>query len=305
MSMSTTTVTNEGFHLRPVHDVLLFGSAQIPVGLFQLQLATAEQLTRLHYSPKSIKLVKKRLKVLTQHGYVQADAIPTRTHGTPFYYTMSAKGMKYLESLGIDTSEAWRQTREVDKHALFLYHTLEINDVIIAAALLQRTEPKFYLHQFTHERELKRHPVRVQWDGEHGRQTYTVIPDAFLDFRVSGTKLGLHVLLEHDRGTEEQYRFKQKIRAYLVYLKADGDVQQFGKPPAIVAFTTFEGAARLEKMRDWTQQVLAAANEGVTLGSRFLFAAMPKPLLPGTAWLEPQWHLAYDSDSPAQPLLAS
>jgi DNA-binding HxlR family transcriptional regulator len=85
------------FRMNPLYDVLLRGDARTPVGLYHLQLATAAQLTRLHYSPTSVKLVQKRLKVLVDHGLVRADAIPTRRGNGHYYYSLAHKGLQYLE----------------------------------------------------------------------------------------------------------------------------------------------------------------------------------------------------------------
>lgn len=63
------------FSITPVYDLLLRGSSTTPVGLYQLQIATAAQLTRLHYSPGSIKTVKARLKTLVDNGYIQAVSL--------------------------------------------------------------------------------------------------------------------------------------------------------------------------------------------------------------------------------------
>ncbi len=295
---------SEPFQMRPIYDTLLCGSKRLPVGLFQLHIATAEQLCRLHYAPGSLKAVKRRLKVLVDEEYIQADIIPTRTHGTPFYYTLANKGMRYLGDLEMDVSEAWRAGKEVNKHALFIQHALELGDVIIAAALLAGADPRFYLESFVHERVLKRHAQKVQWTSELGLQTFTLIPDAFLDFRITGTKLHCPVLLEHDRGTEEREHFKRKVRAYLAYLKAEAFRTQFGVPQVVVAFTTFTSAERLEKMRDWTRQVLQSGGEPRRIGQCFSFALLPQPVLPGAAWLEPRWYSAYETDQP-EPLLAA
>lgn len=63
-------MTAKSFHITPVYDLLLRGSATMPVGLYHLHIATAEQLTRLHYKPGMLKTVKARLKMLADHGYI-------------------------------------------------------------------------------------------------------------------------------------------------------------------------------------------------------------------------------------------
>ncbi len=295
------------FQMRPIYDVLLRGDDQVGVGLHQLNLATAEQLCRLHYSPGSIKTVKRRLKAMADAGYVQADAIPVKYVGVQrklfsahYYYTLGPLGAKYLEVLGFDVSESWRASKEVNKHGLFVEHTLELNDVIIAAAMVARADQRFYLGSFTHERVLKRQPYKTTADGKQ----IALIPDAFLDFRHVGSELHFSVLLEHDRGTEEQFYFKRKIRGYLQLLKTEDYRTMFGTRRITVAFTTFQGERRLEQMRNWTRQVLASSNEPQNVGSVFRFAALPQPLYPGTAWLEARWRHAYENEEP-EPLLAA
>jgi hypothetical protein len=53
------------FKITPAYDKLLRGTVQTPAGLYQLHLMSATQLTSLHYSPGSLKMVKARLKTLT------------------------------------------------------------------------------------------------------------------------------------------------------------------------------------------------------------------------------------------------
>jgi Replication-relaxation len=298
-----TTVTS--LTIKPVHEVLLRGSAATPVGLYHLQLVTADQLTRLHYSPGSLKAVKARLKQLVDAGYVQSDTIPTKMFRAPFYYTLGAKGLKHLSDLGFDREASWRASKEVDKHSMFVEHTLELNDVLIAAMLLNRTDPRFYLEGFIHERTLKRHPYKAHWYNGIAAQTATVIPDAFLDFRYNlpdGSCRRFPVLLEHDRGTEEQHFFRRRIRAYIMLLKS-GDYRELFKSRSVtVAFTTFLGKYRVNQMRSWALKELQGEPPGIA--KLFYFTLLSRPLVPLATWLEPRWYTAYDNQLP-ETLLAS
>ena len=73
------------------------------IGLYQLHLATTAQLTALHYSPGMHKTVLRRLKVLTDHGYVQADAIAMKNKDvighvyltSRYYYLLGKKGLQF------------------------------------------------------------------------------------------------------------------------------------------------------------------------------------------------------------------
>jgi Replication-relaxation len=191
------------FRITPVYDLLLRGSDTVPVGLSHRHLATADQLCRLHYRPGCIKTVKKRLKALADNGFVQADSVPTRQYKSPYFYTLGTKGIQYLENIGIDVPQSFRESKEVGQHYLFVQHALELNDILVAASLLHKTAPPYILATFVHERTFKRHPYTATWQEQGKTQTQRLVPDAFLDFRVS-TASGqrrIPVLLEHNRGT--------------------------------------------------------------------------------------------------------
>lgn len=293
--------------MKPFHDVLLRGTDVVPAGLYQLQLLTAEQLTRLHYRRGSIKMVKARLKTLVAAGYVQSDVIPSRHWRTPFYYTLGPEGVRYIryvESGGDDVPASWRSERAIHQHWLFVEHTLELNDVLISALLVHRDVPSIRLHRFEHERQLKRHPYQATWRDDTGPHRFAVIPDAFLEFYVT-TPAGLHkypVLVEHDRGTEEQLYFRRRIRAYAMLFKSGNYQQLFQTSAVTVAFTTFRGDDRIDQLRAWTRAELEGEPAG--LGTLFRFASLQLPLQPRTVWREQLWRSPYDTD-PAQPLLAA
>ena len=279
------------FRITPVYDVLLRGTTDMPVGLYHLHLATAEQLTRLHYSSGTIKTVKARLKVLADSGYVVADSIPTRRFRSPYYYSLGTRGLRYLSSVGMEIAASDRATQEGVRHYLFITHTLELNDVIIAASLLRQHDTRFYLAGFIHERALKRQPFKVG--------NFSLIADAFLEFRVrlpDGRTARLPLLLEHDRGSEQQAQFRRRIAAYIAFLKASGQQQAFGVQTITIAFTTSAGAGRLAQMREWAQAELA--KESSALASRFLFTAINVPPDPRQFWLTPVWYTANPNAQP-------
>jgi protein involved in plasmid replication-relaxation len=293
------------FRMKPMYEVLLCGSDDIRIGLYHLYKATPEQLCRLHYSPGSLKAVKARFKELVTQGYVVVNSVAVK-HQTGnrifwsarYFYTLAPPGVRYLARLGFDVDENWKPHNEADRHALFADHTLELNDVIIAAAQLRATDPRFYLESFRHELILKRHPYPVTLaDGRASK----VIPDAQLDFRRDGTTDHFLVLLEHDRGTEEKAVFMRKVQSYVAFVKAGGHVDAFDSTRVNICFTTFNGEARLEEMRQWTRQALVS--EPPQIHRAFRFAALPQPLRPKTAWLEPRWY--YPEDDQPRPLLAA
>lgn len=277
------------FAITPVHDLLLRGSPDMPIGLYHLHLATTEQLTRLHYKPGMLKTVSKRLKVLVDNGYIQADCIPTKLFKSPYYYTLDNKGIRYLADIGMDTDVSFRASKEVSESYLHLRHALELNDVFIAALRLKQAHPQYYLSRFVHERTLKRMPFKAN--------NVTLIPDGFLDIRqrqVQQVDVSLGIILEHDRGTEQQEHFRRRIRAYKAFLQANGPVQLFNANRVIIAFTTFISARRVAQMRDWTIAELMADPQ---LAAFFVFAELPKPLEPRNLLFERRWY-TLSSDQP-------
>src|SRR5579863_7790094 len=94
--------------ITPPYDVLLRGSQEMPIGLYHLHMASAEQLCRLHYSPGSFKAVREKLRILCEHKYVQFDAIPTKFTRSPYYYTLDKLGFEYLEAAGLDVYKPFR-----------------------------------------------------------------------------------------------------------------------------------------------------------------------------------------------------
>lgn len=261
----------------------------MPIGLYHLHLATTEQLTRLHYKPGMLKTVSKRLKVLVDNGYIQADCIPTKLFKSPYYYTLDNKGMRYLADIGIDTDVSFRASKEVSESYLHVRHALELNDVFIAALRLKQAHPQYYLSRFVHERTLKRMPFKAN--------NVTLIPDGFLDIRqrqVQQVDVSLGIILEHDRGTEQQEHFRRRIRAYKAFLQANGPVQLFNASRVIIAFTTFISSCRVAQMREWTSAELAHEPQ---LAAFFVFAELPRPLEPRNLLFERRWY-TLSSDQP-------
>jgi hypothetical protein len=217
--------------------------------------------------------------VLVDNGYIQADCIPTKRFKSPYYYTLSGRGMLYLENIGLDTDPNFRAGKEVSESYLHVRHALELNDVLIAALRLKYTHPQFYLSRFNHERTLKRSPYKAG--------STTLIPDGFLDFRDRTSNRALYLILELDRGTEQQTHFRNRIKAYKTFYAADGCSSMFGVKVAYTAFVGFVGAKRLQQMRDWTRDELQDSPQLINV---FLFADLPKPLEPGHLLFERRWY---------------
>ncbi len=280
------------------HERLLRGNAAVPWGLYHLQLAKPDQLCRLHYKMGSITTVKTYLKELATAGYLQRDKIPTKDNSHPFYYTLDTAGLDYLERQGFDTDDLWRSAKEIRQSWLYLYHAIDVNDVVISAMLVDQANSAYSLDYYQHERELKRAPYRPSWMDHTGQHRATLIPDARIDFRFGSDRMP--VLLEHDRGTEQQQHFKRKVRAYIMFVKSGSFREILGTSTLTVAFTVFNDPKRLEKMLAWTKAELAG--EPAYLRQVFWFANLTPPLTPHI-WLLDVWQTP-DNSSPLALLAA-
>ncbi len=201
--------------------------------------------------------------------------------------------MRYLAGIGLDTDTSFRASKEVSESYLHLRHALELNDVLIAGLRLKLADPRFYLARYVHERTLKRTPYKVSQNSAQ----VSLIPDAFLDVhqrRPGQTDLSLPLILEHDRGTEQQQHFRRRIQAYRALLQAGGQTQLFGTEAVTVAFTTFVSTRRVMQMRAWAYQEL---HDTPQLAGMFLFAELPRPLEPRGLLFERRW-LTLASDQP-------
>ena len=297
--MAAFASTNKPFAITHVYDMLLRGDPEgIPTGLYHLHIATAEQLCRLHYSPKTLKTIKARLCLLLEKGYVQFVERSTRRGRSPYHYALSQKGMDFVAQLGYEPYQVLSFDHDDDEGSPFLTHTLDINDILITAVLLKQVEPMYFLERFIHERTLKQTPYKVPWQ----ERWFTLLPDGLLDFHtvtMEGKLLQTVVLLEHDQGAEEQQPFRRKIRAYIALLHSQAYHNLFGmKGSPTIAFITFIGEKRREQLREWACQELALTNEPRGLGMTFCFTSQVKPLDSHHLWLEPCWYTPYGEDQP-------
>jgi hypothetical protein len=181
-----------------------------------------------------------------------------------------------------------RAGKEQDKQPTHIQHTIELNDVIISATLLSQQSDIYWLKSFKHERELK-----------HPKYKYDVVPDAFLDFRMTtpeGKQRRLAVLLEHDCATEHINAFKPRIRAYVQMLKTEAYKELYGVGIVTIAITTFKGETHRDKLVRWTKEELTESRCLQALGGAFYFANLAPPLEPKTLWTEPAWKTLYTDE---------
>lgn len=255
--------------------------------LLRYHYLSNQQVCRLLYSKGSLTYVQAKMKRLTDVGLCQRLWLPRPAqHGSaPSVYTLGRKGLNRLKSLGVDVNWRYRPSEQREHSYLFLAHTLAVNDVLIAAELLCREQPRFAFGGMRHERDLKRQPVYVECGG--GRHT-AVVPDAWLDLRVDGS-YQVCLVLELDRGTEEQKAWRRKVQGILAY--ANGPYQEFFETRSLtVAVITTSGDKRLLDLIRWTEGEMAAMHEE-RQGDLFVFTSLrPESAEPAEVFLAPRWY---------------
>ncbi len=256
--------------------------------VYRYQLLTCLQLVKaLGYSPNSLERVQRLVKQLTDNEYLLSLARPVVRGKAPLVYTLARKGLNYLKSAGFDVREYFRPSKEQEKSYLFLLHTLAINDVLIAAANLQKIEASYSLSSFTHERVLKTTPYKVRIWRADVEESVTLIPDAYLLFgrkKKKGKDENIPILLELDRNTTEQKHFRRNLRARIEFIKEEGYKKL--------------GEKRREELRAWARKELADTSEQRWLSNLFLFCALPDELEPQQLFLAPCWFAPFADDKP-------
>ena len=283
--------------MTPVHALLLHD-------LHILQRATAEQLTRLNYKMGMLTTVKARLKDLSDNRYVLPLSHPSIR--LPYLYALDRKGLNYLSAQGIDVREYFRPSQEEDsaKNFLFREHMLAISDILIHAMLFEKSDASYCINAMLHERFFKNHPIKAVYTRANTEETKTLVPDAYLEFvytRELGKEETIPILVELDRGTEEQKYFRRRIRAYIVFLKSRTFKTFFNIENITIAFATTKNHNRIKQMREWTRKELALTNEPSWLGQLFLFTSLSEDMgeiEPRHLFLDPVWYTPSDDENP-------
>ncbi|MCC6236793.1 MAG: replication-relaxation family protein [Dehalococcoidia bacterium] len=286
MKSIAITQHNSALSITPADDYIL-------KVLLRFRYLAARQVCALRYSAGSLTRVQAILKRLTDSGYLQRIWLPRRTPrgSAPSVYTLARKGLNYLRAQGIDVPARYHPSEQRERTYLFLAHTLAVNDVLIAAELFCRREPRYALAASVPEHLLKRSPARVE--DEAGRPI-TVIPDGWIDLRVDGA-YQICLVLELDRGTEEQKAWRRKVRGLLAY--ANGPYQEaFQTRSLTIAVVTTDGPRRLLDLLRWTERELTAVREQER-GDLFIFTEIvPEAIFPHVLFTSPIWYRPFASD---------
>jgi Replication-relaxation len=272
----------------------LTATEKILIALAQYEYLTAQQVTRLLYSPGSLTYVQVKLKSLGEAELVLA--LGGRVVNLPRIYTLSSDGRQYAALLGCPMGRRFRPSEEDQKgqNLFFMRHSLAVNDVLIGAQLLSQTVPDIVLNCMVHERELKRKiyvSIPLSRTQGSGRRVGTVCiePDCGLDFTIQ-EQMRDFFYIEVSRYLPVEWRWKQKVLGY-VALTMTGQQEALFQTPAlsVAVFTATKGMT--DTLKKWTEEALHQHPEE---GQRFFFSCVdPATASPAQMYFSPVWEEAF------------
>ena len=293
---------------------LTFRDEEILQAVSTYRYLTARDLTYLLFSPNSITYARERLASLAggadgkQRSYLYRFAMPSRTGSRERVYTLGSTGRDALRSLGYPAdwySRPYIAERLSHSH---LAHQLTLTRFAVAARSWVRTQSEYTLADMRLSYEIEQRLASLS--GEQERTAALAIPDGWLLFESVSDRGQSPLLIEIDRGSEYQERFKNHVRARLAFIRSGDYAKVFGVPAVIIAYvTTGQVAAyretRVKTMATWTREVLTELKMERWAGL-FRFASMVYETLyedAQTLFEKPVW---YRPDSPTPlSLLAS
>lgn len=267
---------------------------------------TATDITRLFYSPNSLKHVREILSRLSggndyvDRQYLFRFPLPhTHSGNAERIYTLGAKSRSYLQGMGIETNWYLRPSDVVSLTYQHLQHALSLTRFLIAARIFVQKHPEIELPVCLTEYTLRQHAgqvtIEIKKSSSLVQIPMVVVPDAWLDFRFPHTTAPKRpVLLEIDRGTEMQKYFKRHVASRIAFVKPNGEYHRlFGTNFVTIAYATTAGHRRLQNMLTWTEEILTDLGKQ-NYADVFRFTSLPEQgeydeeqLFQASSWRQP------------------
>ena len=265
---------------RPPPMQLTSRDRQLVQAVYEHRLLRQDQIQRLFFPSRNT--ANRRLQFLYQHGFLQRLALPIRLgEGRPqAVYALDARGADLIAArLGIDRGELHWQKAGAQASFYFLEHTLAINDFRIA--ITQAAQRRGHrIVRWIDEREVKALQMRVPAPAtDKHRRHLPVVPDSYFEYEAGSKRSGF--FLEMDMGTMATKRFRDKVKAFLIY-KRDGFYQrQFGIH-SLRVLTVAPSPRRLRSLKRATEQAQGRA----------LFWFTTQHAVEADQLLQPAWQVA-------------
>lgn len=282
---------------------------QILQSVFRFGLLTRKQIERLHFKSShgqshstTTSRARLRLKLLFHNGYLERMPLPVALGAwawEPVYRLDSRGAEKVALDLGRNKKEIlyWGRGDHKDKRPpsvthLFLEHALSINDFRIAVVCAAE-QKGFQVEKWLDDRQLKSQEykdyVLVSDKGKH--RSVAVIPDAYFALNLGERRA--HFLLELDRATMPNSRWKTRVNAYLAYIRS-GNYSERYKTRSLRILTATTTEERLWNLKETTRKAGG--------GEVFWFTTIDK-VTPESVLFAPIWRLANDERDSARKVL--
>jgi Replication-relaxation len=286
---------------KPPKMVLTQRDKEIIGQVYLFRLMTREQIEKLLFPPDKgqdhptkTSSVRKRLKLLYQHEYLERVPAPIGPGVWAWrpVYRLAEKGAEVVAAeLGLAAKKLkyWGKGSDKDHRSdevslMFFEHARAINDVRIAVTLAAKKNG-FEVEKWVDDNQLKSQEMKdyVTVKGRKQSQRVPVIPDAY--FILNMGKKRAHFFLELDRATMSSKRWKTRVLGYRAYT-ASGKYQERYHTTSLRILTVTTTEERLSNLKKTTEQ--AGGNKV------FWFTTIDQVTV-GNIFFSPIWSVANDS----------
>jgi hypothetical protein len=271
-----------------------FTKHQILLDLFYYHYLSLPQIIKLRFSQGSKTTARDYMHQLHQDHLVQV--LPLYQHsfqganpGRPTsVFTAARAGLTYLAQVGLSDGRRYHPVEEMAKSQFFLKHTLLVNDTLISAVWLTRTNPQFAISRMIHERQMEEYRLRVKTKDQKQRQSAKL--DLYLewDIDLDGDTAKYHLGIEIDRGTENKRQFSEKIQV-IIKSTEDNFLKLFGVGCPWLAILTTHSQKRADDIVEWIKEELAILKAQDLSPMFFVRFADPSKISPEELFLSPLW----------------
>jgi hypothetical protein len=243
---------------------------EILASVYRYRFVTSTDIAYLLFRPSYLPYVRSRLTRLSGEEDLQKDTYLCRfrlhsTRGNPErIFTLGTKGREFLQSqMGKQVDWFFRPGKfKFFSYSAILHHLL-LTRFLVACSWWCRTQEEMSLLEERISYELSKNPPEVTLPKKEKPITLSVIPDAWLSFKLRGRNYA--IIFELDRGMEFQEKFKQHVQGRIELVRSGKYQEVFGVPGVIIAYLTTGQtpeyrASRMKTMNAWTREVLAELN---------------------------------------------
>jgi hypothetical protein len=184
--------------------------------------------------------------------------LPSGKAGNPErVFTLGSAGREIVESLGMPVDWYYRPSKTGRFSGSYLAHQLLLTRFVLCACQFASHNPDYTMAD-----------MRLCYDIERslGKRTGdAVVPDAWLHFERVADGARFPILVEIDRGSEFQERFKNHVKGRLAFIRSGEYARVFGTQAVIIAYATTSQVQRHTETRRktmcaWTMEVLGELN---------------------------------------------